>query len=186
MKFLIFGIFSKFLLNSFLQVRLRSCVESNLIYEDNVKSQSNSLQIYESIMDYLMHGLSNAWIIYPNLSQIRRINTCRTCDAFQSKILQQATFFARSDFFFSLVSSGLELIRNLFNFNNRKSASREKSRLWKTGLTHTLTVRSSAQLTSVALLELTDHFNRTKHVQALKCSLHEVHPSPPPPPPPPR
>ena len=57
------------------------------------------------------------------------------CSLQLKPVFYQATFFARSDFFFCLVSSRLDLIRNLFNFNNRKSIRAKKVAQWKTGLT---------------------------------------------------
>ena len=47
----------------------------------------------------------------------------------------QATNVARRDFFFRLVSSRLELIKNLFNFGNIKSRRATFVAKWKTTLT---------------------------------------------------
>ena len=114
--------------------QLQKIQPQSLRWESNSRSRESSatlcqlIRATKAVTESVSWVVVFIWLIYGNASEyvywLYGHNRIFHMDL--SPFSTRRLFFARSDFFFCLVSSRLELIRDLFNFNNRKSLRAKK------------------------------------------------------------
>ena len=86
-------------------------------------------QSHDALSTSLLPGLLRNSEVANNAYSMKRKSSFSYLNELLSQFSTRRLFFARSDFFFCLLSSRLELIKNLFNFHNSMSLRAKKIRV---------------------------------------------------------